>query len=441
MKVRMLRCTKKILFLALSYLSIPMLIAMDPNTQMLVELERIYKTMADNDVVSVDTITKLYTHTSQVETALPSMNTGDRERVLNQAQLIQNKYKAVLRRVLKNQVTAAHAINKKKVYAVMSAVVYATLINATMPLVHQGLQIGTDNLQELDQNALLSAALEGGLAELVRQGVGSYCTRIGNIMIEVNRGQLVSIAAGATAALTNASVSVAPPTKMGLLMAALKTEAMYVCTHTLEQEGGFLGLMKKINVPRLMIGAPVADADQRLVVSYIQPQVRTILSYPKIQRALMQTMAIACDSVMVGIIMHSYLNLGFADERGIYNTIEGAAIRGLMEGFVAYLINRRGGAPLTIGSGMLSRSVQNMLLKGSGLALSMTDVTTTVLHKGLQTAVYYTIDQSGGLGNLTKTLISKTAHAIQQYWWRPFKQTVNDALYTVVDYAIEHPLF
>lgn len=116
-------------------------------------------------------------------------------------------------------------------------------------------------------------------------------------------------------------------------------------------------------------------------------------------------------------------------------------MRGLMEGFVAYLINRRGGAPLTIGGGMLSRSVQNMLLKGLGLTLSMTDVTTTVLHKGLQTAIYYTIDEAGGIGNLTKTLVSKAAHAVQQYWWRPFKQSVDDALYAVVDYAIENPLF
>src|SRR5258705_89249 len=145
---------------------------------------------------------------------------------------------------------------------------------------------------------------------------------------------------------------------------------------------------------------------------------------------IIPTMVVSCDSIMVGIIMHYYLNLGFADEKGMYLTIEGAAIRGLMEGLVSYLVNRTSGASLTIGGGMLARASQNMLLKDAGLSLSATDATTVLLHKSVQTAAYYVIDEAGGIGNLVKTLVSQAAHTAQHYWWRPFKQSVSDAVST-----------
>jgi len=287
----------------------------------------------------------------------------------------------------------------------------------------------------------LGSALEAILIELVRQGIGSQYGRIGNVAAEVSRGELVPFVAGIAAALTNATITVAAPTKWGVLMAGLKYEALVIVTHMIEQEGGILGIIKQVNVPHLVIGMPAVDREQQRVVDYVQPQVSTILSHPKVRRALMQTMVVACDSIMVGIVMHHYLNLGYADEKGMYPTIQGAAIRGLMEGLASYLVNRTSGASLVIGGGMLARASQNMLLKGSGLTLSMTDATTALLHKGVQTAVYYAIDETGGVGNLAKTLLSKAAQTAQQYWWRPFRQSVTDTLGTMVNYALGRPLF
>jgi hypothetical protein len=151
----------------------------------------------------------------------------------------------------------------------------------------------------------------------------------------------------------------------------------------------------------------------------------------------MQLMVMTCDSVLLGIV-GQYLNLGFADEKALYTTIEGAAFRGLLEGCACYLINRNGAA-VTIGTGMVSKAVQNMLVAGAGLTLSKTETTTVLIQKSVQTAVYYAIDESGGIGNLTKTLITKTVQAVNQRWWRPFKKYWVDTVDKIADWVIETP--
>jgi hypothetical protein len=423
-----------------SMLSAMDLSAMDYSQQMLGQLERIYKTMADSDAVSPDIIQKLFRLTASLDTSIDQLDGAHKESMLRQAQDIQKKYQPVLRRVLQQRVAATHAINRKKVYALMSNLVYSALVSGSIPLVYQGLQIGTGNLNSLDQGVLLGASLEGVLVELVRHGVGVQYARISNMAAEVSRGELVPFAAGVAAAVTNATVTVASPTKWGVLMAGIKYETLAVVTRMIEQEGGIIGIVKQVNVSHLLLGTPAIDREQQQVVAYVQPHVRNILDHPKVRRALMQTMVVACDSIMVGIVMHHYLNLGYADEKGIYLTIEGAALRGLVEGLASYLVNRTSGVAFTLGGGLLARNTQNMLLKGSGLGLSVTDVTTVLLHKGVQSAVYYVIDENGGIGNVTKTLISKVAHTVHQHWWRPFRQSITATLDTMINYALGRPL-
>ncbi len=429
------------LVIVFCYLYMATSVAMHTQLSLLHDLERIYKTMADSEVPASDLVQKLVTKTAVLDAAIDELEGQEKQLLLDQAQQIQSKYQSVFRRVLKDQTTAAHAVYRKKVFALMGSIVYASLLSAAVPLVHQGLQIGTGNLNTPDQSVLLGAALEGVLVELVRQGVGPYSARMSNVAAEVSRGELVPFAAGALASITNASLTVSAPTKWGILMASIKYELMFIAIHIIEQEGGVMGIIKHVNVPLLLIGTPIPDKQQQLVVDYVQPRIHGILLHPAIQQALMQTMIVTCDSILVGIIMHEYLNLGFADEKGMKPTIEGAAIRGLMEGLVSYLVNRTSGVSVTIGTGFLSRATQNMLLKGSGLWLSLTDVTTIVLHKGVQTAIYYTIDEAGGMGNLAKKFISKVARTAQHYSWQPFKKSVSSMVSTMINYTWGRPLF